>query len=267
MKKILITGANGQLGKAIEHIHKKYSQFQFTFVNKNQVDITNKKEIEKTLKDLYDICINCAAYTNVDKAEEDPKSFEINAKGAEILAKECQKKNIILTHISTSFVFDGKKGSPYFEGDLPNPINKYGKSKMLGEEFVQKILKKHYIIRTSWLYSLLGKNFFSLLLKEFPKDNRDIFADNSQIGNPTKTEFLAKSVLDLLEINAPFGIYHCTGAEKTTAYEYTKKMLKKRGLTNKLFIDDGTKFPRKAQRPKYDVLSNEKINFYLNKKS
>ena len=161
---ILVTGANGQLGLTIKELFANNNLgLDFTFVTKEQLDITNKTALNNFFtKNHFDYCINCAAYTNVEQAEKTPEiAFKVNAEGVKYLAEVCKETNTTLIHISTDYVFDGEKETPYTVEDLPNPINEYGKSKLLGEHYIQESLSNHFIVRTSWLYSKkYGKNFY-----------------------------------------------------------------------------------------------------------
>src|SRR5690606_37549958 len=160
---ILVTGAQGQLGLTIQELYVGNSAFDFTFTSKSELDITNKREIEIFFEQYkFDYCINCAAYTNVEQAEKTPDlAYKVNAEAVKSLAEVCKEYETTLIHISTDYVFDGEKEIPYTIKDLPNPINEYGKSKLLGEQYVQEILQNYFIVRTSWLYSKkYGKNFY-----------------------------------------------------------------------------------------------------------
>ena len=165
---VLATGSNGLLGKCFRKIEKKHPSLNFCFVNSKELNIGQKSHMQKFFKNKsFDFVINCAAYTNVEKAEKEPeKAFLVNAEGVKNLAEVCKQYNSTLIHISTDYVFDGHKNTPYTEGDVPNPINEYGKSKLAGENYIQEILDKYFIIRTSWLYSEFGHNFFKIILKK-----------------------------------------------------------------------------------------------------
>ncbi len=160
MNQVLVTGAGGQLGKCIQKIIELYPTLEFNFMYSKELDITIIENVNQVFNTgNFDYCINCAAYTNVDQAEQTPeKAFKINAEGAKNLALACKWHNVVLIHISTDYVFDGEKSTPYTVEDEPNPINQYGNSKLKGEKYVQEILKNYFIIRTSWLYSEFGKN-------------------------------------------------------------------------------------------------------------
>jgi len=148
---VLVTGSNGQLGMCLQDVATNSSSIRWIFKSSKELDITDEVSVTNAFNNnQIDYLVNCAAYTAVDKAESEPeKAFLVNAEGVRILAKMCKVYDIVLIHISTDFVFDGKKKTPYLEADLPNPINVYGASKLKGERYVQELLDKHYIIRTS----------------------------------------------------------------------------------------------------------------------
>jgi len=163
---ILVTGGNGQLASCIKDVEKEHDDLNVIYTDSLELDICDLNQVQaffKTNKQI-EYCINCGAYTAVDKAEiEVDKAFDVNAKGAKNLALACNKFGVVLIHISTDFVFDGEKNEPYIETDIANPINVYGASKLQGEVEIQQILKEHFIIRTSWLYSEYGNNFMKTM--------------------------------------------------------------------------------------------------------
>ncbi|NND80424.1 MAG: NAD(P)-dependent oxidoreductase, partial [Maribacter sp.] len=152
MKRILVTGSSGQLGMSIQKIHKEYDNLDFVFMNSKELDITNLQRVQEIVgSGHFDYCINCAAFTNVEQAEKTPeKAFAVNAEGVKNIAIACKEKDVLLIHISTDYVFDGEKSAPYTIDDKPNPINEYGKSKLLGEQYIHEILQEYMLIRTSW---------------------------------------------------------------------------------------------------------------------
>src|SRR5690606_7583771 len=168
---VLVTGANGQLGKSIQELNDQDANtninIKFTFTSSQELDITDQNLVNSFfLKGDYDYCINCAAYTAVDKAEtEEEKAYLVNAEAVKYLAEACKQNDTVLIHVSTDFVFDGQKGSPYTEDDPTNPIGVYGASKLKGEQYVQSILEKYFIVRTSWVYSEYGHNFVKTMLR------------------------------------------------------------------------------------------------------
>ena len=200
MINVLVTGSNGQLASCIKDCAKQYKELHFIYTDYQELDICNLKQVDKffTTNQKIDYCINCAAYTAVDKAESDvEKAFEINAKGAKNLALVCDEQGAVLIHVSTDFVFDGDKTEPYIETDTPKPISVYGASKLKGEVEIQKTLKKHFIIRTSWLYSEHGTNFMKTMLR-LAETRDEISVVSDQIGTPTYAGDLADVILKII---------------------------------------------------------------------
>ena len=183
---VLVTGSSGQLGQSLQFIAPKYVDIDFVFCSSSDLDITNSDNCETVFsKYKPQYCINTAAYTAVDKAESEPeKAHLINVVGAKNLAEVCKKHNTVLLHVSTDFVFDGEKNSPYTEEDLPNPTGVYGQTKLDGEKAIQEIWIKHFIIRTSWVYSQFGNNFMKTMLR-LASERDSISVVNDQIGTPT----------------------------------------------------------------------------------
>ena len=260
MKKILVTGADGQLGMSIKKVATQYTEFEFLFTTKEQLDITSKQNIDAIFKDTkIDYCINCAGYTNVEQAEVTPEpAFLVNAEGVKNLAEICKKYQSVLTHVSTDYVFDGEKETPYTVYDKPNPINQYGKSKLEGEQFIQGLLSNYYIVRTSWLYSKeYGKNFYRSILAK-AKKGEALYITDEQEGCPTNTENLADFILKLIVSKATFGMYHFCDMEAMTWFEFANKILQEHELkqttelTKKEYISS-------VKRPKYSVLKNNLI--------
>ena len=204
-----------------------------------------------------DIIIHCAAYTNVDKAEDESETAElINVKGTENLAKVCAKNNIPLVYISTDYVFDGEKTNPYTPDDSPNPINIYGKTKLGGEEVIKKYCEKYYIIRTSWLYGHHGKNFVETMLSL--RGNPEIKVVDDQIGCPTWTMDLSDGILKIIN-NKPCGTYHVCGSGETSWFGFAKEVFKQAGISVNIIPCTTSEFPRPAKRPKYSVMDNNGI--------
>ena len=256
---ILVTGATGQLGKTIESLyHVNNYNWVFIFISKKELDITSPIAIARLFdKHSFQYCINCAAYTNVEGAEKDPEAaFEVNATGAKNLAWQCRKSGTILIHISTDYVFDGEKSTPYTIDDATNPINQYGLSKLEGEKNVQDILDNFYIIRTSWLYSKkYGKNFYRFILDQAHQGN-NISITTDQVGCPTDTEDLANYIIEVIILKKPrFGIYHFCGSDSKTWYEFANQILKENHLEKKIELAPVDYYKTLAKRPKYSVLA------------
>jgi dTDP-4-dehydrorhamnose reductase len=267
--RVLVTGANGQLGKTIKELYPtNEGEIQFTFTTKAELDITIKDRVEEFFnKNNFDYCINCAAYTNVDQAERDTKSaYKVNAKAVKYLAQTCKKTNTILIHISTDYVFDGNKNEPYKELDTPNPINEYGKSKLLGEQHIQEISQKHFIIRTSWLYSKYGKNFVKSIVNKI-QENTELRITTSQEGTPTSCIDLSKFIYFLIKCNTNnYGIYHFTAIGETTWYDLAIQISKHFSQYNSSNIIPVKAYNSKAIRPLYSVLNNSKAQRLFSKK-
>ena len=258
---ILVTGANGQLGQTISELYAKNNLgLDFTFVSKEKFDITNEDAILTYFRNnKFDYCINCAAYTNVEQAEKIPKiAFKVNAEGVKWLAKACKQTNTILIHISTDYVFDGEKKEPYTPSDVPNPINEYGKSKLLGEQYIQEIMDNYFIVRTSWLYSKkYGKNFYRTILEKAKKED-ELFVTDEQLGCPTDTVNLSKYILGLIkEKKTNFGIYHFSDEKVMTWYDFAEQILLENHLKNMTKLVKGNNYSTFAKRPKHTVLKNE----------
>lgn len=260
--KVLVTGASGQLGKTIEELFaKNNSNIYFTFASKSDLDITDQLKVEVFFtKNKFDYCINCAAYTNVEQAEKTPEmAFKINAHAVKSIAKSCKKNNVTLIHVSTDYVFDGEKTTPYTPEDLTNPINEYGKSKLLGESLIQDILKKYFIIRTSWLYSKkYGKNFYKTIVN-LAKTKDELAITTDQKGCPTNTETLAKYIIGLIvSKNNNYGLKHFSDEKVMTWYDFAKEIMSENNLIQTTNLVKTSNYVTFAKRPKYSVLRTTK---------
>lgn len=260
--KVLVTGASGQLAQTIKKIYfKNKDNIHFTFVSKEELDITNLHSLSVFFSEnRFNYCVNCAAYTNVEQAEEAiDLAFKINAEGVKNLAVLCKKEKVTLIHISTDYVFDGTKESPYTEIDKTNPINQYGKSKLKGEEYISKTLKEHYIIRTSWLYSAYSKNFAKTIINKI-KENADLKITIAETGTPTSCIDLAKVIYSIIKLESvPYGIYHYSNEGEATWYDFAVEIAKSFNDYNETKITSVASFKTKAMRPKYSVLNKNKI--------
>ena len=259
--KILVTGANGQLGKTIKDLCLNNSDsFELFFATKAELDISDKTSLARYFEhNSFDYCINCAAYTNVEQAEESIQdAFKINAEAVGYLAESCHKSGTILIHISTDYVFDGEKRAPYLESDETNPINQYGQSKLEGEKRVKKHLSEYFIIRTSWLYSKYPKNFVTTIVSKI-QENTDLNITTSQEGTPTSCTELAKFIFFLIRSqNKQFGTYHFSAKGQATWYDFALTIADKFQGYERNKIKAVASFKSKAERPKYSVMSNEK---------
>lgn len=258
MSLVLVTGAEGQLGRCIQKAAKHYPNFEFIFHSSRTMDISNPNRITEIFSELqFDYCINCAAYTNVEQAEKYPeKSFKINSEAVRLLALACLEYSTTLIHISTDYVFDGKKEAPYLTTDSTNPINVYGKSKLSGEKEIQKLLNEYFIIRTSWLYSEFGKNFYKTILEK-AKTETVLSITDEQTGCPTDANNLASYILNLISSDhKTFGVHHFTDDVAMTWYDFAAKILKENALQHKIQLDKVKNYRTLAERPKNSVLSN-----------
>lgn len=261
-KKVLVTGANGQLGLTIKELFSVNDKgIDFIFTTKSKLDITQKDDLKNYFQEnQFDYCINCAAYTNVEQAEKTPEiAYKINAEGVKNLAEVCKKHDVVLIHISTDYVFDGEKGKPYTVFDKPNPINEYGKSKLQGEQYIQKYASKYYIVRTSWLYSKkYGHNFYKSILAKAKKEE-DLYVTDKQKGCPTNAVNLAEYIIQLIKTkNQNFRISHFTDNECVTWFDFAKTILRENRLIDNVNLAKAKNYCTFAKRPKYSVLGNTK---------
>ncbi len=256
MKQVLVTGSGGQLGLCIQKIAGNYPEIKFHFKTKDTLDITSEDEIRAVFKSgNFDYCINCASYTKVDLAEQETdQAFLINATAVKNLALAAKETTTTLIHISTDYVFDGKKKEGYYPSDPPNPINAYGRSKLQGEEHIKEILVDYLIIRTSWLYSEYGNNFYKTILKK-ASEGETLYITDAQLGCPTNANHLAKYIMGFItakEKNS--GIYHFTDGEKMTWYDFAKKIVQGHDLTDLVEIKRAKDYKSVAPRPEISVL-------------
>lgn len=255
--KILVTGGNGMLAQDLIPVLKE--RHDVIPLAKKDLDITSRDSVYTVLKNSKpDVVVNCAAYTQVDKAEEESaQAFLVNGIGVQNLAIACADAKIPLCHISTDYVFDGENDKPYTPFDNTNPINTYGKSKLAGEKYIQWILDKFYIIRTSWLYSIRGNNFVLTILR-LSKERPVIRIVNDQIGAPTSTMQLSEGIRKLIESGA-YGIYHLTDETDggISWFDFAKEIVRVSGLKTEVIPVTTDEFPRPAKRPKYSVLDLE----------
>lgn len=258
---ILVTGANGQLGNELRVLANTTPSFNFFFTDTHELDITDHFAIEKYfLENKIHACINCAAYTAVDDAENDKElAFKINATAVEYLATVCNKYNAWLIHISTDYVFNGNATSPYKEEDHTDPINYYGLTKLEGEKSALKYNPQSIIIRTSWLYSIYGKNFVKTMIR-FMNEKDNINVVNDQFGSPTYAADLAAAIIHILENKQmAAGTYHYCNQGIISWYEFAiaiKEFLQKECMISPL---PASLYPTPAKRPAYSAFDNTKI--------
>ena len=263
---VLVTGGKGQLAQCINEIQSTYPHIDFVFTDVDELDITDSNQLNLFFEsNNFDWCINCAAYTAVDQAEIHSETAQkINSFGAKNLALACKKNRIKLIHISTDFIFDGNSVKPYVEEDRQNPISVYGASKLQGEQEIQSILKEHFIIRTSWLYSEFGHNFLKTMIR-LAKDKNEINVVNDQIGTPTYAKDLALIILEIINVNSvDYGIYHYSNIGTTNWHDFAVLIFKFKEVNIKVNPISTKDYPTLAKRPAYSVLDTTKIKRTLN---
>ncbi len=259
--KIIITGANGQLGKELQGIAKFNPEFEFIFLSKEDLPIHQSDIVQKIFAaHKPQFCINCAAYTAVDRAEtEKDHAFLINGKSTGILAEACNIFQVKLIHISTDYVFDGSSVQPYKEDDKVNPVNTYGASKLKGEELAIDKNEQSIIIRTSWVYSEFGNNFVKTMIR-LMKEKENLGIVNDQWGSPTYAADLAKAIIDIIKSNIwKPGIYHYSNEGIISWYEFAKSINELISSNCKIYSISTAEFPTAAKRPEYSGFNKEKI--------
>lgn len=261
MKRILVTGANGQLGQSILEQSKNYKEIECFFVTRNELDITNEELINRYFENKsFDFVVNCAAYTAVDKAEDDQENaYLVNAKATEFLAKITNQKGIPFIHVSTDYVFDGTEAQPRLETDQTNPIGVYGQTKLDGENLALENNSKTIILRTAWVYSRFGNNFVKTMLRLFnDKDSISVVAD--QIGSPTNAIDLADVILTIiLKDDLTYGIFNYSNEGKCSWFEFAQKIKELSNSTIEINPVPTSAYPTKAKRPAYSLLDKSKI--------
>ena len=253
--KILITGSNGMLGHdLIKVLDESHELIQ---TNSKTLDITDETQVMDFICDKKpDIIINSAAYTDVDGCEENPElAYNVNGEGVEYLALACKKIDASLVHISTDYVFDGLSREPISEDAQIGPISVYGKSKLKGEQAIQEILDKFFIIRTAWLYGINGKNFPKTML-ELSKNHSQISVVYDEVGTPTYTLDLALAICELIETDY-YGIYHITNSGSCSWCEFSRYIFEIANKDVKVIPITASEFARPAPRPSYSVLDNK----------
>lgn len=260
---ILVTGANGQLGNELKILAPDFPYCQFLFVTKEELDIADfNAPVKYFAGHSIDYCINCAAYTAVDKAESEKEmAYSINVDAVAILAEICKKYNTQLIHISTDYVFDGTSTQPYKETDKTCPVSVYGESKLQGEEQAIKHCPSSIIIRTSWLYSSFKHNFVKTMLR-LMKEKESINIVNDQYGCPTYAADLALAIMQIINSDKSKknpGIYNYTNAGITTWYEFSVAIKKLTGSNCTINPITTAAYPTAAKRPGYSVLDTTKI--------
>lgn len=269
--KILITGANGQLGKEIQHllkimqadighVDKVYNNAEIKAVSSKELDITNFEMVINCVSEFQpEIIINCAAFTNVDKCETDKETaLKVNALGPKNLAIAAEEISAKLMHISTDYVFSGDYKQPLAEYDIPNPNTVYGKTKLLGETYIREQCSKYFIVRTAWLYGRFGKNFVYTIINA-AKDKGYLEVVNDQIGCPTNAGDLAYHILKIV-LTEEYGVYNCTGEGQCTWYDFAEKIVELSEIECIIKPITSENLNRPAKRPSFSALENIMLN-------
>lgn len=277
--KVLITGSSGMLGVDLScELKKDYEVVGTDLIQNNlsavtafhKCDIVDCKSIKAVVgKARPDIIVHAAAWTDVDGCELDKdKAYKVNSEGTRNIAMACKDLEVVLFYISTDFIFDGKKKTPYKEIDMPNPISIYGDSKLKGEHYVGELLKKYFIIRTSWLYGKNGKNFVDTIMAKSKKEKM-LRVVNDQVGAPTHTKDLAKAIHVMLDkifksqgrrvTGSQVGTYHVSNSGSVSWYDYAKEILKLAKSDTKVEPISSAESSRPARRPAMSVLDNSKF--------
>lgn len=264
-KNVLVTGSNGQLGSEIRQKSISVNHnFEFFFTDIAELDITNLNATDKFIKEnKINYIINCAAYTAVDKAEDDVDlCYKINRDAITNLGIAASKNKAKIIHISTDYVFDGTADKPYTETDEVNPKSVYGKSKLEGEIELQKVCQDSIIIRTAWLYSTYGNNFVKTMIK-YGRERDELSVVADQTGTPTNAADLAESIIKILDYSEKeefrSGIYHYSNEGVTTWYDFTIAIHKDANISCSVKPITTDQYPTKATRPQYSVLNKNKI--------
>ncbi|NOU75757.1 dTDP-4-dehydrorhamnose reductase, partial [Paenibacillus sp. LMG 31458] len=256
--KILITGAGGQLGYDLIRVFGPVHEVSAW--RRDQFDVSDEKKVRDILlQEQPDVVIHAAAYTNVDKAEiETELAYQVNAMGALHIAKACGQIGAKLVYVSTDYVFDGTKGTPYEERDLTNPNNIYGHSKLLGEKFVRMTCSKHFVVRTSWLYGIKGANFVTKVLEK-ARSGGPLSIVDDQFGSPTYCLDLAIFIRELIETDK-YGIYHASNQGSCSRYEFAGEILKYALMHHVALIPvHSEQFPLPAVRPMNSAFHHKAI--------
>ena len=261
MKNVLVTGGKGQLASCIKDAAVTLAAYHFIYVDVDELDITKPSDVEAFFgTNNIEFCVNCAAYTNVDKSESEPEIAEkVNVDGARNLAEACKKHKAKFIQISTDFVFDGKGSLPYVEQNAAKPVGMYGLTKLKGEQATTETVKEHFILRTSWLYSEHGHNFCKTMLRlAKEKDVLSIVSD--QVGTPTYAGDLAEVIIKIIATDSSdYGIYHYSNEGVASWYDFAKAIFDLSNSDIELHPIRSEAYPTPAERPAFSVMDKSKI--------
>ena len=259
--KILVTGVNGQVGHALM---RELAEHELIGITRQDCDLTNSDQIKQVIDQHQpELIINPAAYTKVDQAEDQPElAFQINREAPKVMAEKAREYDIPIIHFSTDYVFDGQKEGVYTEEDLPNPLGVYGKSKLAGEQAIKEVDGQHYIFRTSWVYSSMGRNFY-LNIQQRIQEQDKLKVVNDQSGVPTSSFFIAQQIKKIIPklLNENKGMYHLVPNGACTWFDFASFILNIDHPRSKNNIEaiNSDEFPTRARRPNNSCLLNQKV--------
>lgn len=256
--KVLVTGANGQLGTDVVK-ELMYRGIQYCGATRSDFDLTDRQQTIKFITEYNpDVIIHCGAYTNVDKAQDESRlCYSVNVLGTEYVTEGAVKTGAKIVYISSDYVFDGKKDEPYEVDDIPNPINIYGYTKYMGEQVVQRLTDKYFIVRVSWLFGSNGKNFVKTMLR-LVQENKIVKVVSDQIGSPTYTMDASRIIVDMIYTDN-YGIYHLTNEGYCSWYEFAQEIFKQCNMDVEVIPITSDEYNSKAQRPKNSRLSKKSL--------
>lgn len=254
--KYLVTGGTGQLGTELSQMLETNGESYVSYGSR-EMNILDKEQVRKIMtKEKPDVVFHCAAYTAVDKAEDDKeKNWNVNVEGTRNVASLCKELDCVMVYVSTDYVFDGKLTEEYSEEDQTNPLNEYGKAKLAGEKVVQDMLDNYFIVRTSWVFGEHGPNFV-YSMKRLAASHDKLTIVDDQLGRPTWTKTLSEFLMHLVETKQAYGIYHLSNSGACSWYEFAREILKDQPADVEPILSKD--YPQKAERPKQNILNIEK---------
>ncbi|GBL15295.1 dTDP-4-dehydrorhamnose reductase [Microcystis aeruginosa NIES-1211] len=270
MKKVLLIGAKGQVGQELQVTLPSLGEV--ISIGREELDLTNSEKISQLIREIHpDYLVNAAAYTAVDKAETEPDlAYSINAIAPKIMAESAEKIKAKFLHISTDYVFDGRKNTPYLETDLTNPLGVYGQSKLRGEEEIKTVNSQAIILRTAWVYGSYGKSNFVKTMLRLGKEREELKVVVDQVGSPTWAKDIATAITHLLiNVDNPPGIYNFTNSGVASWFDLTKAIFEEAKISGiplkiqRVIPITTAEYPTPAVRPAYSVLSSQKISQQL----
>ena len=270
MKKVLLIGAKGQVGQELQVTLPSLGEV--ISIGREELDLTNSEKISQLIREIHpDYLVNAAAYTAVDKAETEPDlAYSINAIAPKIMAESAEKIKAKFLHISTDYVFDGRKNTPYLETDLTNPLGVYGQSKLRGEEEIKNVNSNAIILRTAWVYGSYGKSNFVKTMLRLGKEREELKVVVDQVGSPTWAKDIATAITHLLiNVDNPPGIYNFTNSGVASWFDLTKAIFEEAKISGiplkiqRVIPITTAEYPTPAVRPAYSVLSGQKISQQL----